>query len=116
MSELTQPPQLLPQQPEIDAFDKPAPNKPADQIGVIGFGTVVCEVVTDPRAKGDCRKLLEPLEKGTKDPIDVLVDLLVNNPDEMDAATDRFNYNMQEAMKKAEAIIAAETSKVPNAT
>jgi hypothetical protein len=32
----------------------------------------------------------------------VLVDLLIQNPEEVDEATDRFNYNMQEAMKRAE--------------
>ena len=89
---------------------QPPPNKTADAIGIIGFGTMVCEVVDDPRKKGDCRKLLEPLEQGKKDPIEVLVDLLMENPDEMDDATDRFNYNMQEAMKIAEERVKAQNA------
>ena len=91
-----------PSMEEID-FAVPSLNKNADAIGVIGFGTAMCEAVKDPKAKGDCRKLIEPLETGAKDPIDVLVDLLIQNPAEVDEATDRFNYNMQEAMKRAEA-------------
>ena len=85
-----------------ETFTPPAPNKTADDIGVIGFGTVVCEVVKDPSAKADCRKLVEPLEKGQSTAIKTLVELLINNPDEMDAATERFNYNMEQAMKIAE--------------
>ena len=84
-------------------FVVPSPNKNADAIGVIGFGTAMCEAVKDPKSKDACRRLVEPLEKGEKDPIDVLMDLLIQNPADVDEATDRFNYNMQEAMKRAEA-------------
>lgn len=92
------------QQPSAEGIDfvVPSPNKNADAIGVIGFGTAMCEAVKDKQAKNDCRKLIEPLEEGKKDPIDVLVDLLIQNPEDVDEATDRFNYNMQEAMKRAE--------------
>lgn len=83
-------------------FQPPTPNKNADAIGVLGFGTAMCEAVQDSRAKVDCRKLIEPLEEGKKDPIDVLVDLLIQNPAEVEEATERFNYNMHEAMKRAE--------------
>ena len=106
MSEAAQPPSMEPAD-----FPVPTPNKNADVIGVIGFGTAMCEAVKDPKKKGDCRELIAPLEEGKKDPIDVLVDLLMQNPGDVDEATDRFNYNMQEAMKRAE-----EKMKATNAT
>jgi len=92
---------------EQASFPMPPPNKNADAIGVIGFGTAACEAILDPLAKGDCRKLLVPLEKEEKDAIDVLVDLLMEHPEDIDAATDRFNFNMQEAMRRAKAKIEA---------
>lgn len=110
MSEPLEPQPTTPMPPQQPAMLKPQPNKNADAIGIIGFGTMVCEVVNDPGKKGDCRELLEPLEQGKRDPIEVLVDLLMQHPDEMDDATDRFNYNMQEAIK-----IAEERVKVQNA-
>lgn len=85
-----------------ETFTPPPMNKMADDIGVIGFGTVVCEVVKDPTAKADCRKLVEPLEKGQSNAIDTLVELLIHNPDEIDDAAERFNYNMEKAVKIAE--------------
>lgn len=88
-------------------FVVPSPNKNADAIGVIGFGTAMCEAVKDDLAKTDCRKLIEPLETGKKDPIDVLMDLLIQNPEDIIEATDRFNYNMQEATKRAEKKLAS---------
>lgn len=97
MTEATQPPSMEPTD-----FPTPSPNKNADAIGVIGFGTAMCEAVQDPRAKSDCRKLIEPLEEGKKDPIDVLVDLLMQNPEDVNEATDRFNFNMNKAMEIAE--------------
>ena len=87
---------------QMAVIPKPPENNTADAVGIIGFGTMVCEVVDDPEAKNDCRKLLEPLEQNKKDPIETLVELLLLNPDEMDKATERFNYNMQEAVKIAE--------------
>ena len=105
MSEATQPPSMEPV-----SFPTPTPNTNADVISVIGFGTAMCETVEDKQAKNDCRKLIEPLEKGEKDPIDVLADLLVQNPANVDDATDRFNYIMQEAMKRAEAKLKAENA------
>lgn len=106
MNEQTQPPSME----RID-FPIPSPNKNADAIGVIGFGTAMCEAVKDKQAKNLCMRLVEPLETGEKDPIDVLVDLLIQNPAEVDEATDRFNYNMQEAMKRAEEKVKAANSK-----
>lgn len=87
---------------QMAVIPKPPVNPIADAVGVIGFGEMVCTVVDDPTKKADCRKLLEPLEKKKKDPIETLADLLMLNPDEMDEATERFNYNMQEAIKIAE--------------
>lgn len=85
-----------------ETFAPPTPNKVADDIGVIGFGEVVCSLVKDPKAKGDCRRMVEPLGNGQSNAIDTLVELLIHNPDEIDDAAERFNYNMEKAVKIAE--------------
>lgn len=83
-------------------FPVPTPNKNADVIGVIGFTTAACEAIVDPEKKGACRELVEPLEEGNKDPIEVMVDFLMQNPEGVKEATDRFNFNMHKAMEIAE--------------
>lgn len=94
---------------QMAVIPKPPENKTADIVGALGFMHMVCEGVEGQEPTDACRALVEPLEKGKKDPIEALVDLLMLNPDEMDKASERFNYNMQEAVR-----IASERVKAKN--
>ena len=87
---------------QMGVIPKPPENQTAATVGVLGFGAMVCEGIEDPENKGACRGLVVPLETKQKSAIDTLVELLLEHPDEMDRATERFNYNMQEAVKIAE--------------
>jgi len=94
--------------PDDFVIKKPPKNETADVITTIGLGTAACEAVKDGKQRGDCRDLLKPLEDGKADSIDVLVELLMKNPDEMQEVADRYNYNMDQAMQIVEKRLAAQ--------
>ena len=82
-----------------------------DTVIVLGTLTGTCETLKDQKGKNDCRKLLEPLEQGKSNAIDAFASMMVAHPEAIDEITDRFNYLIQEASKKAEEMV--KTGKVP---
>ena len=76
-----------------------------DTVIVLGTLTGTCETIKDPKGKNDCRKLLEPLEEGKTSAIDAFANMMVKHPGAIDEITDRFNFLIQEASKKAEEMV-----------
>jgi hypothetical protein len=94
----------MPEQPEVK------PDKTLDTILIIGALTGTCESIDDKSGKMACRHMLEPLENGKADPVEVLADMMIAKPAEFENIVDRFNNLIQKASDRAE-----EKSKPPNA-
>jgi hypothetical protein len=95
---------IVPEQPEVK------PDKTLDTILIIGALTGTCESIDDKSGKMACRHMLEPLENGKADPVEVLADMMIAKPAEFENIVDRFNNLIQKASDRAE-----EKSKPPNA-
>jgi hypothetical protein len=108
---MTEPiPQQPPQQPPIPEQPEVKPDKTLDTILIIGALTGTCESIDDRSGKVACRHMLEPLENGNADPVEVLADMMISKPAEFDGIVDRFNNLIQKASERAE-----EKTKIPNA-
>ena len=92
-------------QPQVTDIPVPPVCPTCDTVIVLGTLTGTCETFKDEKGKNDCRKLLEPLEQGKSNAIDAFANMMVKNPGAVDAITDRFNYLIQEASKKAEEMV-----------
>lgn len=90
-------------QPEVK------PDKTLDTILILGALTGTCESIDDKPGKMACRHMLEPLENGKSDPVEVLADMMIASPTEFDGIVDRFNLLIENAGKRAE-----EKTKMPN--
>ena len=103
-------PEPIPQQPAIPQQPEVRPDKMLDTILIIGALTGTCESIDDKTGKTACRSMLEPLENGKADPVEVLADMMIAKPTEFDGIVDRFNNLIQKASDRAE-----EKTKIPNA-
>lgn len=104
MSEPQQQPPM-PQQPQMPGVPEPPqvkPDKTLDTILIIGALTGTCESIDDKPGKVACRHMLEPLENGKADPVEVLADMMIAKPAEFDNIVDRFNNLIQKASDRAE--------------
>jgi hypothetical protein len=78
---------------------KPLVQDQATVMSALGVLTSACECQKNPAEKARCHQLIEPLEKGTKHPVDVMTEMII------EIGTDEFNKTIE----NLDQIIAAAT-------
>lgn len=96
-------PDTKPQLPKIEE------DKNRDAMTALGVMMSACEGVDNKKNKAACHGLLVPLEDGKKDALDVMVNMIKENPDEFAGEVNRFNILVDTALEQVEKEVKAGT-------